>query len=89
MTNAICVKCQLRMVRVETGLDVELMAGTEGAQIWNGDKQRCPSCGVEVIAGFGTGPVAEYFQTARYAKFAKGVALRFWATLEDKAASNG
>ena len=71
----------------KTGVDVELMMAAEAPyQIWSGDVFECPGCGFRVVSGFGGKPVAEHFQTQRYATFAKSVFLRFWESLADKAA---
>ena len=86
MRQPICVNCQVSLRCVKTGVDIEAMAGTMPYQIWSGDLFECPGCGVRVISGFGSQPVAEHFQTERYAKFVPGVFMKFWGTLKDKAA---
>ena|SRR5271166_431834 len=83
MTAPICVKCRIVMRCAKTGVDVELMAGHEGYQIWNADCFVCPECNVSVISGFGKAPLAEHFQP-EYAKFAEQLDFQFWATLKEK-----
>jgi hypothetical protein len=86
MRQPICVKCQVSLKCIKTGVDVEAMAADMPYQIWSGDLFECPSCHVEIVSGFGQQPVAEHFQKERYSKFVSGVFLRFWGNLEDKAA---
>ena len=31
-------------------------------RLWHGDKWGCPSCGAEIVIGFGLKPLAEHFQ---------------------------
>jgi hypothetical protein len=31
-------------------------------KLWDADLWECPECGVEIIAGFGQGPIAEHYQ---------------------------
>ncbi len=84
MKSPICVKCRLVMTIKKTGVDVEHMADAERPyQIWMGDIYSCRSCGTEIVCGFGHTPVAEHFQTERYAKFLPGVLLRFWDKIAD------
>ena len=52
-------------------------------RIWNADIFACTGCGTEVATQFGPKPVAEHFQQDRYARFALGVAFRFWDKPED------
>jgi hypothetical protein len=85
MTAPVCFACQVRMVCAKTGVAVELMASAEPYQIFNADLFECPACGFKVVSSFGKTPIAEHFQRERYAEFLKGVALRFWSTLAEKA----
>lgn len=89
MTAPVCVKCKIRMRCKKTGVDVELMATTDGYQIWMGDHFQCEGCGCEVVTGFGQKPVAEHFQRDRYASFLPGVLLRFWASLKERQEGGG
>ncbi len=52
----VCVKCQCEMRCVKTGADIVVMSGCEPYQIWQADIFGCPSCGVEVIAGWASKP---------------------------------
>ena len=86
MKQPICVNCRVSLRCEKTGVDVEAMTGQMPYQIWSGDLFECPSCGIRVISGFGSKPVAEYFDKARYAKFVPGVFMKFWGNLKDMAA---
>lgn len=80
----VCVKCRLTMKIKKTGADVEeMMTAKAPYRIWNADIFACTSCGSEVATQFGKNPIAEHFQQDRYARFASGVAFRFWDRPED------
>lgn len=70
----------------KTGVDIEGMSGALPLQIWSGDLFECPGCGIRVISGFGSKPVAEHFQVERYANFLPGVFMKFWGNLKDMGA---
>jgi hypothetical protein len=40
----------------------ELMEDGRPYKLWDADLWACPECGVEIIAGFGQGPIAEHYQ---------------------------
>jgi hypothetical protein len=44
-------------VTVEERLETQ-----EPYKLWDADLWECPECGVEVITGFGHGPLAEHWQ---------------------------
>lgn len=40
----------------------ELMEDGRPYKLWDADLYECVECGVEVISGFGAGPLAEHYQ---------------------------
>ncbi len=77
MLKPVCVPCQrfYRMVKAGfyfiEGMPKENPAspGTSEPEkwtpykLWVGDKWKCHGCGHEILSGFGSGPIAEHFQT--------------------------
>jgi DNA-directed RNA polymerase subunit RPC12/RpoP len=62
-SNYVCRPCGAFMKIEQNGVTVEEQ--TEDGQpykLWDADMYRCPSCGHEVISGFGRGPLAEHYQ---------------------------
>ena len=37
-------------------------------KLWSADRYKCPTCGHEIVSGFGRRPLAEHFQTDDYAR---------------------
>ena len=62
-SSYVCVACN-RFMRIEkNGVTVEeLMDDGSPYKLWDADKYKCPSCGHEVISGFGRQPIAEHYQ---------------------------
>jgi hypothetical protein len=60
----VCVKCEVEFKVESNGVKVlEMMNHNQAIyKIWDTDKWRCPVCGVEVCAGFGSMPIAEHFE---------------------------
>jgi len=57
----------------KNGVMVEEHRGqNEPYKIWNADLWKCPKCGFELIAGFGSRPIVEHFHEA-YKDFQKKV----------------
>jgi len=52
--NPVCVVCRKEMDCSRNGQVVE-----GEAVAWRGDRFRCPSCGIEVVAAFGEGAERE------------------------------
>ena len=73
MPRPVCVGCEKEMRCEKNEQRVELMSRgygdlRSGYQIWSGDKYECPSCGAEVIVGFGYEPEAEVYNKDAYAR---------------------
>jgi DNA-directed RNA polymerase subunit RPC12/RpoP len=60
--NPVCAKCNKEMRVVKNGVGVLDMADFGPCKIWDADKWKCPTCGYEIIVGFGQGPIREHFQ---------------------------
>lgn len=54
----VCVKCraEFKPARNDVGL-LDCDGNGNGVQVWCSDLLKCPVCGVEVVAGFGSAPV--------------------------------
>ena len=62
-----CVGCGSFLKIKKNGVSVEELmpdggGGWQPYKLWSADLYGCERCGVEVVAGFGHGPVAEHFQ---------------------------
>lgn len=85
MTGKVCVKCQVEMRPELNGVGALSMAGAQPYELYDADLWKCPTCGVEMILGFGKRPIAMHFETdfaasvARYEKL-----IRFWSTPKDR-----
>ena len=67
-SNYVCVPCGVFMKCEQNGVTVEeLMEDGSPYKLWDADKYRCPSCGYEVVSGFGRSPLAEHYE-ASYGK---------------------
>lgn len=64
MPKILCVKCKVEFRPIENGVYVrELMHdNTRFYKLWSADKWGCPVCKVEVVAGYGEGPLVEHFE---------------------------
>lgn len=71
MPMMVCVECQLFMkvkkngVTWEEGMprgDSDDGSGWGPYKLWKGDLYKCQSCGNEIIAGMGQGPIAEHYE---------------------------
>jgi len=60
--NYVCVKCGKSMRPKENGIRAVEMADFGPYKIWMADLWKCPSCGIEIISGFGNKPEAGHFQ---------------------------
>ena len=68
------VVCQCgRIMRVlKNSVTVEeLMDDGASYRLWDADLFRCPDCGVEIITGFGKGPMAEHYEPTYEAQRAR------------------
>lgn len=61
--NLVCVECeQIMRVQKNSVTVEELFADGTGYKLWDADLYACPSCGRQVISGFGQGPLAEHYE---------------------------
>ena len=63
LSNYVCEPCGVFM-RIETNSVTveELMDDGAPYKLWDGDRYKCPSCGHQIVSGFGRNPLAEHFQ---------------------------
>jgi ribosomal protein L37AE/L43A len=60
----VCPKCHCELHPETNGIGVLDLADFGPCEVWDSDLWKCPSCGVEVIGGFGQGPVARHFESS-------------------------
>ncbi len=61
----VCVRCQCELKPEKNGvglLDMFDAPESKPYQLWDADLWKCPKCGIEIITGFGAGPLAIHFQ---------------------------
>jgi len=62
----ICVACKKFLRTKKAGVLIEegMPVGDDWRpyKLWYADLYRCPTCGIEVVGGFGARPIAESFQ---------------------------
>jgi len=58
----VCPKCNCELHSHENGVGVVDMAKFGPYEIWNADLWKCPKCGIEVVGGFGKGPITRHFE---------------------------
>ena len=54
----VCVQCACEMRCAKHEFEVAV-GGEQPCAVYSGDKYRCPGCEMEVVVGFGSGPIAE------------------------------
>ena len=59
----ICVPCGREMHPEQNGCEVQINAVFGPYEIWSGDKWKCPTCGTEIVVGFGFKPMASHFES--------------------------
>jgi hypothetical protein len=74
MPRVVCTACgrRLRLIRVGVKCVEDDDAGRP-YKLWYADLWRCPECGVEVLAGFGTRPVSERHEAGFMAEVEGGI----------------
>lgn len=61
--KAICVRCETSYRPRKNDIRVlETMDGERPYRIWCADLWECPSCGQQIIAGFGALHIAEHYE---------------------------
>lgn len=61
MRKPVCVKCECDLKPERNGVWCVETVGQERRlyKVWHSDKWKCPSCGVEVLVGFGKNPILQ------------------------------
>ena len=57
----ICVNCRKKMKPEKNGVYFLEYAHFGPYKLWHSDKWKCPTCGYEILAGFGFSPVRQHF----------------------------
>lgn len=69
-----CARCQRDLIPEQNGVWlVEMMKNGDPYKLWKADLWKCPICGVEIVSGYGKGPISYnheenfefYFKTAK------------------------
>jgi hypothetical protein len=64
MLSPICVPCQRFFKKEVTGFYfTEMMTSDAPYKIWASDLWRCPGCEATILSGFGSGPIAEHWES--------------------------
>ena len=58
----VCPKCERELHPEKNGVGVLDMAGDSEYEVYDADLWACPSCGMEVIGGFGNGPISAHYE---------------------------
>ena len=58
MPKMVCTKCEIELRPKKN----EVFVVENNVYIWSADLWACPSCKVEIVAGFGQNPIAESYQ---------------------------
>jgi hypothetical protein len=61
-SNILCGCGRFLRVKKNSVTVEELTEDGQPYKLWDADLWECPECGVEIIAGFGQGPIAEHYQ---------------------------
>ncbi len=59
----VCVSCRIEMKIERNGVKWVSYANFGPYQIWDSDKWKCSSCGLEVLVGFGQRRLAEHYES--------------------------
>ena len=59
----VCIECLIEMTPQKNGVHVEtVLKNKEPYEIWQGDLWQCPTCGQQIVCGYGERAVAEHWQ---------------------------
>ena len=58
----VCVKCQVELKPEKNDVAAVYNDGEVDFEIWLCDLWKCPTCGYEILSGFGEGPMAEHYE---------------------------
>ena len=56
----VCASCQVEMRPETNGVGVLDMAEFGPVSLWDADLWKCPSCGHQIVAGFGDSPISRH-----------------------------
>jgi hypothetical protein len=59
----VCNKCHCELRPETNGVGVLDMADWGPAELYDADLWKCPSCGIEVVGGFGHSAIASHFES--------------------------
>jgi len=57
----VCAKCRCELRPEKNGVGVLDMASFGPCELFDADLWKCPECGIEVVGGFGNGPISSHF----------------------------
>ena len=60
----VCPKCHCELRPETNGVGILDMADWGPYELYDADLWKCPSCGVEVVGGFGLNPIAQHYESA-------------------------
>ena len=58
----VCKKCGIEMHPETNGVGVLDLNKNGAYELWNADLWKCSKCGIEVVGGFGHGPIISHFE---------------------------
>ena len=59
----VCPKCHCELRPETNGVGILDMADWGPYELYDADLWKCPSCGVEVVGGFGLNPIAQHYES--------------------------
>lgn len=85
----VCIQCQVELTPEKNGIGLLDMADFGPYKIWDTDLWKCPSCGYEIVVGFGQMEIAEHYQDNFQAQVDgyqnRGKLIRSWQNPKAKA----
>ena len=58
----VCIKCNCELQPERNGVGVLDMANFGPCDLYDADLWKCPRCGIEVVGGFASGPIASHYK---------------------------
>ncbi len=62
----VCVKCHCELHPEKNGVGVLDMANHGPYELYDADLWKCPKCGLEVVGGFGDGPISGHYDVVGF-----------------------
>ena len=62
MHRPVCVKCNRELHPETNGVGVLDKADGRAYELYDADLWKCPGCGMEVVGGFGSGPISAHYE---------------------------